>query len=191
MATPVLPKTKQMNFRGLALDCAEVATDRVNLGTGAFTRTGRQIVVPIGANAKPGATAGWVSEGTTNLYNATLPASQTASTLVVPITGVEIGDTVTAVSLMGQVESAGNIATVALDVRKMTSAAADVTDASLGTDASGNITADAIISSANVAVTGLTEVLAEGEVLYALITATTAASTDVVLTGMLVTVTRS
>lgn len=175
MATP---KHKTMDFKNLALQCSDVL------------RT-RQMIVPIGANSKPGATAGWTTEGTTNISVATCAAGSTAATLVVPISGLEIGDTVTSVSLQGQVESAGNTATVTLDVRKLTTAAADVTDASLGTDGSGNITADAILSSANVSVTGLSETLVEGETLYALISATTAASTDVVATGLIVTVTRS
>lgn len=191
MATPVLHKTKQMNFRGLALDCAEVATDRLTLGTGALTRTGRQLVVPICGNAKVGATAGWVITAGTNICHATLPASQTSSTLVVPITGLEIGDTLTAVSATGQVESAGGNVTLVMSIRKLTAVAADNTDAELGTDNVGTLTADTLLSSANLAVTGLSEVLAEGETLYALFTGTTAASTDIDLTGLVVTVTRS
>jgi len=191
MATAVLPKHKTMNFKGLALDSAEVATDRITLGTGTLTRTGRQNVVPICGNAKVGATAGWVITGGTNICHATLPASQTSSTLVVPITGLNIGDTLTAVSATGQVESAGNNVTLVMSIRKLTNAAADNTDAELGTDNVGTLTADTILSSANLAVTGLTEVLAEGETLYALFTGTTAASTDIDLTGLVVTITQA
>lgn len=157
----------------------------------AVTRPGRQVVIPICGNAKVGATAGWVITGGTDICHATLPASQTASTLVVPITGIEIGDTFTGLSVQGQVESAGNNVTMVLSVRKLTTAAGAVVDAELGTDNVGTLTADTLISSANLAVTGLTETLAEGETLYALFTATTAASTDIDLTGMIATVTRS
>lgn len=189
MATAVLAKNKTWNFKGLALDCAEVATDRITLGTGTFTRTGKQAVVPICGNAKVGATAGWVITGGTNICHATLPASQTSSTLVVPITGLNIGDTLTAVGATGQVESAGANVTLTMSIRKLTTAAADNTDAEIGTDNVGTLVADTILSSANLGVTGLTEVLAEGETLYALFTGTTAASTDIDLTGLVVTIT--
>lgn len=152
---------------------------------------GRQMVIPICGNAKVGATAGWVITGGTNICHATLPASQTSSTLVVPISGVSVGETVTAVSATGQVESAGNNVTLTMSIRKLTTAAADNTDAQLGTDDVGTLTADTVLSSSNLAVTGLTEVLAEGETLYALFTGTTAASTDIDLTGLIVTVTRT
>lgn len=180
MATAVLGKTKTWNFKGTALDCAEVATDRIT--------TSQRRVIPVCGNAKVGATAGWVVTAGTNICHATLPASQTNSTLVVPIP-CNIGDTVTAVSATGQVESAGGAVTLTMSIRKLTTAAADNTDAQLGTDDVGSLTADTVLSSANLAVTGLTEVVAEGETLYALFTGTTAASTDIDLTGLVVTVT--
>ncbi len=154
---------------------------------GAVVRAGRQLWVPA-FNGKAGATAGWVVTGTDGAL-ATLPASQTASTLIVPITGLRLGDTLTGVAVIGQVESAGNIATLALDVRKATAAAGDFADVSLDTAASGNLTADTLISSAGtpVAVAGLAEVLAEGEHLYALLTGTTAAVTDVAVAGVVIT----
>lgn len=180
MATPVSKKHETMDFRGLALDCAEVATDRI-------TQSVRR-VIPTCGNAKVGATAGWVITAGTNICHATLPASQTSSTLVVPIP-CNIGDTITAVSATGQVESAGGNVTLTMSVRKLTNAAADNTDAELGTDNVGTLTADTILSSSNLAVTGLSEVVAEGETIYALFTGTTAASTDIDLTGLVVTVT--
>ena len=126
-----------------------------------------------------------------NISQGTLPASQTASTLIVPITGLEIGDTLTGLSVSGQVESAGNAATLVLSVRKTVAAAAGNTDAELGTDNVGSLVADTLISSATLAVTGLTEVVAEGEAFYALLTGTTAASTDIALNSIIATVTRS
>lgn len=156
-----------------------------------FVGRSEQIVVPICGNAKVGATAGWVITGSTNICHATLPASQTSSTLVVPISGINIGDTVTAVSATGQVESAGGNVTLTMSVRKLTNAAADNTDSQLGSGNVGTLTADSVISSSNLAVTGLTETLAEGETLYALFTGTTAGSTDIDLTGLIVTVTRA
>ena len=81
--------------------------------------------------------------------------------------------------------------TLVMSVRKLTNVAAGNTDAELGTDNVGTLVADTVISSANMAVTGLTEVLAEGETIYILLTGTTAASTDIDVTGLIATVTRS
>lgn len=139
---------------------------------------------------KAGATAGWVVTGADDAL-ARLPASQTSSTLIVPIPGLRVGDTLTSVSVSGQVESAGANVTLVLSVRKATVAAADYADAELGTDNVGTLTADTVISSANLAVTGLTEVLAEGEMLYAKLTGTTAALTDIAIDGLVVGVTRA
>lgn len=166
-----------------------LTSSAITLGSGTLARTGRQLQIPICGNAKVGATAGWVITGGTNICHATLPASQTNSTLVIPISGLYIGDTVTGVSVQGQVESAGGNVTLTMDVRKVTNAAADNTDASLGTDNVGTLTADTKITSTELAVTGLTEVLAVDESLYVLLTGTTAASTDIDLTHLIVTVT--
>lgn len=157
-----------------------------------IVRAGRQVITPVCGNAKVGATAGWVITAGTDKYSATLPASQTSSTLVVPVTGLEVGDTVTGVAVVGQVESAGGTVTITMDVRKLTAAAADLTDASLATDNLGaGVTADTILSAANLGVTGLTEVMAADESLYVLITATTAGSTDIDLMSIVATVTKS
>lgn len=160
------------------------------LASGTFVRT-QQLVVPVCGNAKVGATAGWVVTAGTDICHATLPASQTASTLIVPISGLHIGDTLTGLSGTGQVESAGGAVTLVLSVRKLTTAAGANVDAELGTDNVGSLTADTLISSTNLAVTGLTEELAEGETLYALLTGTTAAVTDIDFTGFIATVIRA
>lgn len=159
--------------------------------TGSLVRTGVQILTPICGNAKVGATAGWVITAADDISQATLPASQTSSTLIIPITGINIGDTLTGVSVSGQVESAGNAVTLVMSVRKTTAVAAGNSDAELDTDNVGSLVADTLISSANLVVTGLTEVLAEGEAVYVLLTGTTAAVTDIALNSILATVTRS
>ena len=169
----------------------EIGGTMTILSTATFSRAGRQIVTPVCGNAKVGATSGWVITAADNISQGTLPASQTASTLIVPITGLEIGDTLTGLSVSGQVESAGNAATLVLSVRKTVAAAAGNTDAELGTDNVGSLVADTLISSATLAVTGLTEVVAEGEAFYALLTGTTAASTDIALNSIIATITRS
>lgn len=141
---------------------------------------------------KVGATAGFaVGGGAVNTgLMATCPAGQTASTLVVPLAGVlNVGDTITAVHLVGQIESAGNTVTIDVNLRKMTTAAADVADASVASMTQISVTADTAISSANGAIGSLTEVVAADETFYLLITVTTGASTDVALQGAIVTVT--
>lgn len=141
---------------------------------------------------KVGATAGFaVGGGAVNTgLMATCPASQTASTLVVPLSGVlNVGETITAVHLVGQIESAGNTVTIDVDLRKMTAAAADVVDASVATMTQISVTADTIISSANSTIGSLTEVVAADETFYLKITVTTGASTDIALQGVVLTVT--
>ncbi len=140
-------------------------------------------------HAKIGATAGWVVDAADDIgLLAACPASQTASTLVVPIAGLKVGDTITAFSVVGQIESAGGTVTLDADLRKHTAAAADVTDASVGAITQISETADAIISAQK---TGLAEVVAADETFYVLLTATTAAATDIALQGVTITVTKA
>lgn len=179
----MVAKSKILDFGGLEVRAASFSSGYAKPGR---TSTGRTMIIPA-LNGKVGVTAGWVITAGTDISHATLPAGVTGGDLIIPITGLCVGDTITAVSVHGQCESAGNTATLSLDVRKTTTAAADITDASLATDASGNLTADTIISGSNVGVTGLTEVIAENEQVYALLAGTTAASTDFDITHIAVT----
>lgn len=142
-------------------------------------------------SGKVGATAGWVITAGTNKASATLPASQTGSTLVVPINGLKVGDTITSFHLAGQIESAGGAVTVDADLRKLTVAAADLTDASVGSMTQLAVSADTAMSSANTEKASLAEVVGADEMFYVLITATTAASTDIDLQAIAVTVTEA
>lgn len=127
---------------------------------------------------KVGTTAGWVVGAANNLGKmATIPASQTSSTLVVPVTGLKVGDTITDFHLNGSIQSAGNAGTIIADLRSLTAAAAGATDASVGVMAAPlSVTANTVVSAANAVKTGLTHVVAEGESFYVLITSTTGAS---------------
>lgn len=138
--------------------------------------------------AKAGATAGWVVAAGANLYEATLPQSQTASTLVIPIRGLKVGWTVTGFKIHAQIESAGGAVTLDADLRKLTTVAADPTDASIGAITQVSVTADTAVAAEK---TGLSEVVAANEWLYVLVTATTAASTDIRYLGTSVTVTET
>jgi len=138
------------------------------------------------AVGKAGTTAGWVTAAANNLSLATCPASQTASTLVVPVMGLRVGDVITGFYAVGQIESAGNTATFDVSLRKMTAAAADVSDAAVASATQLSVTADTIISSSNTRVGELVEAVDADESFYFLITATTALATDIALQAMVV-----
>jgi hypothetical protein len=146
------------------------------------------------APGKVGATAGWVSGGgavNTGLAG-TLPASQTNSTLVLPITGLKEGERIVGFHLLGQVESAGATASINCDLRKHSAIAADVGDASLGALGSTAFIADAKLDETNTKkILDAAEPVAKDATYYALITGTTAALTDFALMGIAVLVAKS
>lgn len=144
-----------------------------------------KLIANAGVLAKAGATAGWTVAAGANIALATCAASSTAATLVVPITGLKVGQKITGFHLIGQIESAGGTVTVDAQLRKHTSAAADVADALVGSITQVSVTADTILSASN-SLKDLTapEVVGEDETFYVLVTATTAASTDVALQGV-------
>lgn len=158
-------------------------------GVSTLVRASQKTIYPC-IGAKAGATAGWVVGAGDNVSLVTLPASQTGSTLVVPIPA-KVGSTITGFHLVGQIESAGNAVTVDAALRKHTAAAADVADASVGAITQLSVTADTIMSSANTEKASLSEVVGADETFYVLITATTGASTDIALQGVAVTVTEA
>lgn len=137
-------------------------------------------------SAKAGATAGWVVAATANIPLVTLPQSQTGSTLVIPIDGLKVGDTIKGFHLIGQIDSAGNTVTLDADLRKLTSAAAGYTDASVGAITQVSVTADTALSSTNTTKTNLTEVVGADETFYILVTATTGITTDIEIQGVVV-----
>lgn len=152
------------------IDLARDAYDSVN--TSALTKQ-------IGTRAKVGATAGFVVAAADNLpYVATLPASQTGSTLIIPIDGLNIGDVIAGFTVIAQVESAGNTVTIDGDLRAVTNVAAEPTDASIGTMTQVSVTADTAVSQAK---NGLSETVTSGKSYYLKITATTGAATDIIL----------
>lgn len=141
---------------------------------------------------KVGTTAGWVVGAANNLGKmATIPAGQTGSTLVVPITGLQVGDVITAFYLTGSLQSAGNAATILADLRSLTAAAAGATDASIGVMAGTlSVTANTILSAANAGKTAIGHTVIAGESFYLLITSTTGASCTEELQAVSIVVTR-
>lgn len=150
----------------------------------------RKVIVPVMGNSKVGATAGWVVTAGTNISHATLPASQSGSTLVVGVDGLNVGDVLNAVAAVGQIESAGNAVSCTMSVRTLTaSAAAALTDAAIGSDAH-NASADTLLTDANgnLKATGIDYTVVATAQVYVLFTCTTAASTDIDLSHLVLTV---
>lgn len=143
-----------------------------------------KILTPAQHHTKVGATAGWVTGGTTDVALVTCPASQTASTAVFSLPASKQGDVIKAFHLVGQIESAGGAVTLDCALRKGTAAAADVADSLIASMTQISVTADTVIDFKNSTVDGLHEVINENCNYYLLLTATTAAATDIALQGM-------
>lgn len=141
--------------------------------------TKKTVVIPSGLG-NVGATAGWATNNNTG--NARLPASQTASTLCIPVPHLEVGSIVKSFKVNAQIESAGNTATLDASLRRLTAVAADPADASLGAITQVSATADTLVASSHTLATR--EVVVSGESLYVLVTGTTAASTDIQLVSV-------
>jgi hypothetical protein len=163
------------------------ATKVASITTSGMTNA-RTAMFPAGAG-KAGATAGWAfpsaHSGFTNSGVVGLPASQSASTWVIPVQGLRVGDNIVSFTVRAQIESAGGAVTLDADLRKLTIAAADITDASIGAITQVAVSADTAVSSSKTLATA--EVVAADEQYYILVTGTTAGSTDIQLLGATVT----
>ena len=134
----------------------------------------------LATRAKVGATAGWTVGAADDLpYMATLAASQTGSTLIVPLDGLPIGSLITGFKIHAQIESAGGAVTLDADLRAVTNVAAEPTDASLDTMTQVSVTADTAVAQENLLPTA--EVVTSGKSYYLKLTGTTAAATDIIL----------
>ena len=151
-------------------------------------RTGVQKVY--NTEGKIGATAGWVlgGGGVDTGAMATMAQSQTAGTIVIPLAGLKVGDTITSFTVHAQIESAGGTVTIDADLRHIDNTAADPVDASIGAITQVSVTADTAVAQQKAA---LTHVVLATDAYYILITGTTAASTDVQLINIALTVTTS
>lgn len=142
----------------------------------------KHIVVNAAGKAKAGATSGWVVAAADNIALVTCPASKTGSTLVVPVHNLKVGTKIVGFHLLGQVEGTAAAAlTIDADLRKHTSAAADVADASVGAMVQFTCAADTILSATNTRKGDLEEIVGDNETFYVLITATTGAGMDIAL----------
>lgn len=151
-------------------------------------REGVKRLYSAGVHGKAATSSGWATAAVDELPLATLAASLSTKKLVIPLTGLKVGDIITGFHLIGQIESGGNTVTMDCDLRKVTAVAADVTDASVATMTQLSVTADTAVTLANTSKTGLTETVADGVTYYLLISATTTGSTDIALQGAAITV---
>jgi len=154
----------------------------VNPNAGAIVRTG-QVYHFSARTGSQGATGDWVIANDTGI--ATCAASKTGATFCIPL-NLKQGDIITGFMISGQGESAGNAYTVDADLRATTAVASDLTDASVGSITQISKTADYLIADSK---TALSHTVISGNSYYVLVTVTTAASTDVALQGVEVTVT--
>lgn len=115
-----------------------------------------------------------------------LAASQTGKVAIIPLPGLKVGDAITQFKIYGQIESGGNNVKLDADLRKVTHAAADVTDASVASITQVSKSADYDVEeTATVSAT----VTAEYGY-YIKITGTTTAATDIAIVSAELTVNR-
>ena len=130
--------------------------------------------------AKVGATAGWVVGAANDQGKlATLPASQTNATLIVPLDDFETGDQIVGFHVNGSIQSGGGTATLTAALRKLTrqaNGAAAVDSLIQAFAAPVSVTANTALGLSNAALVLTTPYsVVEGETYYLLLTATTAA----------------
>lgn len=188
--TAALTRTEYRNATGkvqyIRLRCVDLdgGTETVGYVLQSLISTGRRYLVD--HRPKVGTTSGWVVNAANNIgLCATLPASQTSSTAVIHVNNLEVGTRIRGFYPVGQVESAGNTATLTVELRKLTAAAADVVDASVATTGAVNFTADSKLDRITM-FAELDELVVDETSYYFLVTGTTAALTDFALQGVMV-----
>lgn len=133
--------------------------------------------------AKEGATAGWnvdVAEDRALLGH--VPNSKTACTLIIPLPGLNVGDTIVSFFLNGRIESAGSTVTVDAELFKHTAGAGAIADASLGAITQVSETGDFLLSAASAGkILAAPEGMGDAETFYVVVTVTTGADGEVEL----------
>lgn len=146
-------------------------------------------------DGKVGATAGWTVRAAADTWMATVAASQTAGTLVIPFAGLRVGDLITGYHLLGQIDSGGNAVTLDAALYEFVPAvAASAASALSGTSMTQvSVTADTKLDVNNTE-KKLTEAnwieVQQDRTLFALLTATTLGTTDIELLGLVLSVKR-
>lgn len=135
--------------------------------------------VQIKSFGKVGATAGWTAgEAADTGYIASLPASQTDSTLIIPVTGIPINSLITGFSIRGIATSAGNAITIDADLIRLDAESNGVNDETTVVSISTqNISANARLSAS--ASVSSSQTVSNFQSFFVVVTGTTAASTSV------------
>lgn len=136
--------------------------------------------------AKVGGTAGWTVNAGVDTFMSTCAASAANGTLIVPLTGLEVGDKIVGHHMVGQIESGGNAVNVFAKLYEFVPAAAASAAAVLAGTTGPTVTAiaDAVISENNsLHVIGSANhvVVNADKGYFAIIDAVTLASTDIEL----------
>jgi len=177
-------QTAILAFQTSGITTATTRTVTAQDANGTMGFTGKSRTVLFSGIGKVGGSAGWaVGAAADTAYSATMAASQTAGTFVMQLPYVGVGDTITGVYPIGQIESAGGAVTLDCDLRAMTNAAGDPTDASVGAITQISVSADTAVGIAHIK-SGLTHTVLATNNYYVLLTGTTAASTDIILLGV-------
>jgi hypothetical protein len=150
---------------------------------GKMFRPGQKTQVSI-AGGKVGATAGWTANTALDTALAHLPASQTASTFILPLPPMKPGTVISGFHINGCCTSAGGALTLDASLHKQVPASGAVpTDSSVAAMTQLAVTGSAVIGSSNAEKNSFTETVVDGSSYYLLIKGTTAASTSIDLTS--------
>lgn len=143
------------------------------------------------AFAKVGATAGWTAgTAAADTSLAALPQSQTAATLIIPVTGLKIGDVITGAFLLGEIIATSTGDTLDCALHSQLGVAGSITDTNLGSMTQYvSASVNDLFTSKNTKIL-LTEehTIVEGESFYLILTGTTAASNSMKIHGAVVNV---
>jgi hypothetical protein len=137
---------------------------------------------------KVGGTAGFTAGGTANAADTFLlacPASQTAATAVIPVTGLKAGDIIDSFNLIGEGVFTGTGSTIDVALRSQAATAGVITDALVSSMTQFvSATANVILNAANTKRLLVEETtVAANTTYYLLITVTTAAGDSIKIVG--------
>lgn len=148
------------------------------------SRLDSAVVKKLYQDAKIGSAAGWTVRAAADSFMATCAASTTAGMLVVPLTGLNVGDRIDGYNLVGQIESAGGAVTLDAALYESIAVAAGSTHTAVTGTSMTQITAsaDKAVTAANSTKTfdeSKRVTVAEGKAYFLRLNATTAGSTDI------------
>lgn len=158
------------------------------------TLTGtKDVVKVIASGGKVGATSGWSLSGSDIGSIGNLPSDHTGSTLVIPLSGLRIGDVVSGFYLIGQMSSDAGTGTIDATLKLASMLSDEVTTSSLGsmTQLTTNAT-DIKLSSSNASKSlSANHTLATDEELFLIVTGTTQSNNQINLEGIGLNITES